>query len=425
MATIPDFSGNRLDPKKLTAEDFMKKCGLYFRDRNITDIARQLLDVGDHFEHNSPADRWFKSIPDTDPRKATWPAFRAAFETRFQVAAPPPTPTAQLQAVLAGMRIGVEELAKGTVLVNGVRVPVLRDFAVRVNDVVTEANAGAEQGAALWLFYEGLEPWLRGAVGSIPLTWDNMVAALIDVPLHAVDAAVAAHKEKLRVESKMDDVLRKIAAMRVVPVAYQASAPGPAPAAGGAAGPAPPRVAATGGGGTGDGAAGGGIQAGGGGGGAARGGGRGGGFGRRVPTEAEKTALRAVMAGTIARRAPATPEGQVQYNAQRAEWETRNGSVPAATLDVAATGYPLTPGTADPATGECWTCGYRELPVHRGDCRGHPELPPLERRFRSVCGSWLLPDRNIVGVNMVEEEVTQGVPWYGAEEDGANGQPGF
>ncbi|KAJ7033186.1 hypothetical protein C8F04DRAFT_1105416 [Mycena alexandri] len=236
----------------------MKKCGLYFRDRNIPDITRQLLDVGGHFDFNSPADRWFKASPATDPQKADWNAFKSAFETRFQVTAPPLKPTAQLQAVLAGMRISVDELLKGTVIVNGTRVPVLCDFAARVNDAVTEANAGAEQGASLWLFYEALDPWLRAAVGAIPVSRDAMVLMLRGVPPHVVDAAVAAHKEKLRVENRMDDVLRKIAAMRVAPVVYQAGTSGHAPAAGGAVGPAPPNVTAPGGGGTGEGTAGGG-----------------------------------------------------------------------------------------------------------------------------------------------------------------------
>lgn len=101
--------------------------------------------------------------------------------------------------------------------------------------------------------------------------------------------------------------------------------------------------------------------------------------------------------------------------------------MPPNTLDVAVTGYPLTPGTADPATGECLTCGVRELPVHRGgNCNGRPAVPPLERRFRAVCGSWLLPDKNAATVNVVgEEEGMQGVPWYEAEAEGANGGQGF
>ncbi|KAJ7713868.1 hypothetical protein B0H16DRAFT_1742983 [Mycena metata] len=180
------------------------------------------------------------------------------------------------------------------------------------------------------------------------------------------------------------------------------SAPGPAPAVGGTAG------AAVGGESTG-GAVGGGAQAGGG---AAREGtgGGSGGF-QRIPTEAEKTVLHVVLAGTIAHRAT----NQAQYTQQHAEWETRNGNVPTATLDIALTGYPLTPGTENPATGECWDCGYRESPIHRGDCRGRTRVPTLERRFHAVCGGWLLPSRNNAGVNVVEgEEEPRGVPWYEA-----------
>ncbi|KAJ7749885.1 hypothetical protein B0H16DRAFT_1460915 [Mycena metata] len=370
--TIPDFSGDRLDTeKKITTVGFMRKCGLYFRHHEIGDMECMLLDVQGHLDPDSPEDQWFKNIASTDPRKANWIAFITAFEARFQIAAPPPKPAAQLQAALSGMQIGVEELAKGTILVNGARVAVMRDFAAHVNNLVTDANAGAEQGAALWLFYDVLEPWLRVAVGAIPANWDSMVTALIDV---------------------------QIDAMCIVPATYQAQAPGTGLGEQwvwqwGVGVREVERWAA-----------------------------------ERRRAEVQRVEVREeeagdfVLAGTIARRAT----DQAQYTQQRAEWETRNGNVPTATLDIALMGHPLTPGTENLATGECWDCGYRESPIHRGDCRGRTRVPTLEHRFRAVCGGWLLPSRNNAGVNVVEEEEEQqGVPWYEAGDANANTQQSF
>ncbi|KAJ7174891.1 hypothetical protein C8R46DRAFT_1215053 [Mycena filopes] len=218
-----------------------------------------------------------------------------------------------------------------------------------------------------------------------------MVGALLAIPESAVSAALRAHQETA-MEAKLEDIQRRLQGMRIAPApTYQAPAgpaPAPLPAAGGAA--------------TGAGAA---VGAG-----AGRGGGAGGGGAgrfRRQPTKTERAALRVVLAGTIAHRAPDTPEGRLQHAAQVATWTQRYGNV--AQLEITTTGYPLTPGTADPATGECWKCGFRKQPFHGNNrCGAHPQVPQLERRFRSVCGAWL--NERVAGVNAVEE--VEAGPWY-------------
>lgn len=53
------------------------------------------------------------------------------------------------------------------------------------------------------------------------------------------------------------------------------------------------------------------------------------------------------------------------------------------------TGYPLSPGTAAPCSGECFGCGCVPIPHHRKiDCPG-PAVPTQESRFRSLCAKYL------------------------------------
>ncbi|KAJ7158087.1 hypothetical protein C8R46DRAFT_1224897 [Mycena filopes] len=412
MAVIPDFYGNRAQDT-VCAADFIKKCQSFFSGSNAT-IAEKLEEVENHFMHNSPADRWFRDIRPADPRLADWASFKAAFQARFQVVDPVPKPAAQLQAALGGMRIGMGELAKGSVLVGGQKIPVLRDFAMRVNDAVTEANAGTQSGGIMWTFLEGLPLWLRSAVGD-PANWDAMVAALLAVPDNVVEAAVIAHREKAAVDSKIEELARQLKNTRVAPAPPMQTQAGPS------------RGAAQAGGGANTAAGGGGGGGGAGGRGAAAGGGGNGRFVERVLSDAQRSVLRGLKEGGNARHAPDTAEGRALYATQLAEWAARNAHVPREALDVAVTGYPLTPGTADAGTGECWRCGFSEIPYHGGKgCNGHPELPQLERRFRSLCGRYLGNDR-ATGVNVVEAEDVEGRAWFeeAAAPAGDGGGQGF
>ncbi|KAJ7174890.1 hypothetical protein C8R46DRAFT_1347892 [Mycena filopes] len=162
MATIPDFHGDR-GRDKVCAANFLKKLKTFFRREGVdaADMAARLEEIGDHFPHNSPADRWPKSTITTTPADvATWGAFVAAFIARFQVADPMPKPAAQLEAALSGMRIRMGEVAKVDVLVGGEHVPVLREFAMHVQDAVTAASAGATGGGG-----RGFVGIPRGATG--------------------------------------------------------------------------------------------------------------------------------------------------------------------------------------------------------------------------------------------------------------------
>ncbi|KAJ7042335.1 hypothetical protein C8F04DRAFT_98570 [Mycena alexandri] len=428
MASIPDFTGIREIDAPLRPADFLKRARVAYRAQGADTDAAKMEDIGDHFKDDTPADAWFKAL--TGSSRTVWADFCTAFMLRFQAAPSIVKPPAQLLAELGSMRITMDELANETVTVGGQKIPVLRDFAMRVNDGVTQAGVATEGGAMLWVFHDSLPPWLRARTGAVPpADWEGMVRALNDVPDRVVQAEMTQYREQraLKLEqsalrdrvSAVDALIKRLGNMHLSSAGatngnQRNTGTTNAPVQG------PTREPGTAGGGAGGTAGGGAGGSAGGGTGAAGGGGAGvaGGGARRIPTDAEKAALRTVLANTVARRAPNTPEGRVAYQAQVNEWNQRNGHLAAGMIDVAVTGYPLTPGTAAPRSGECWKCGVAENPNHKGKACPYPLIPLLEKRFRNVCTSYLGVDVQLMQaatVNAVGVEVAGalGVPWYG------------
>ncbi|KAK7062288.1 hypothetical protein R3P38DRAFT_2400225, partial [Favolaschia claudopus] len=389
MATIPHFTGNR-EVDATSAEDFLKDARIYFRAHGIKTDEEKLTEVGDRFRSASPADVWFKAL------KATvWADFQTAFVTRFERGSAIVKPQAQLLAELSSMRITVEELAREVPRTpQGWVVKPLGAFVERVEDAVISAGAGAAS-EGVWAFHSSLPNPLRIAVGDAPANWDDLLVALKKIPEAAVVAAIDQYRydEKTRaMEEKLDRLTRQMSGVRL-------SAPTPS---------APIGVAAAGAGATGGGV-----------GNAVREGGGGGGRNARVRggSEAEKEALRRVLAEVLRRRRADTAEGRVQYNADVASWNARNGGIPPDRVAIDTTGYPLRPGTADPCSGECWTCGMRTSPRHdRNRCTA-PALHALEKRFRMVCGMWLgtAAEGGQAGVNFMG---VAGTPWWGGDHEG-------
>ncbi|KAK6981240.1 hypothetical protein R3P38DRAFT_2578732 [Favolaschia claudopus] len=358
MATIPHFTGIR-DVDTTSAEDFLKDARIYFRAHGIKTDEDKLTEVGDRFRSASPADVWFKALKPT-----VWATFQTEFVARFERSSAIVKPQAQRLAELSSMRITVEELAKGAAPTpQGWVVKPLGAFVERIEDAVVSAGAGTASDG-VWAFHSALPNPLRIAVGDAPGNWDDLLAALKKIPEGAVVAAIDQFKyeEKSRaMEEKLDRLARQLAGVRV---STPAVAIGPMTAAGGSAAAGGRAAANTGEGGVG-------------------GGGRNGRM--RGGSEAENR----VLAEVLRRRRADTAEGRVQYNADVASWNARNGGIPADRVAIDTTGYPLRPGTADPCSGECWTCGMRTSPKHERNACTTPPLHALEKRFRMVCGMWL------------------------------------
>jgi hypothetical protein len=76
---------------------------------------------------------------------------------------------------------------------------------------------------------------------------------------------------------------------------------------------------------------------------------------------------------------PNNPEGLINYNNQITAWHATHGQSGKGPTETRP--YPLTPGTAPVASGECWKCGGRAH--HPAACSSAP-VPTLETKWRSI-----------------------------------------
>ncbi|KAJ6518433.1 hypothetical protein DFH09DRAFT_1428013 [Mycena vulgaris] len=308
MSTGPTFTGN--GTSAAAAIDFIKDVRLGFRGETVKD-ADKPEEVGDRFQHRSPADIWFRASTFT-----TWAAFTRAFEERFAGMAPIVKPRAQLLAELAGMRITIENLATDHVLVGGEKISPMLEFRSRLREVVLDASAGsASEG--VWSSHTALPMFVRVAVGAVPAEWDAMLAALAAVPQTAVDMEVEQHQRAVAFDAKsaafeksMSEMTRVMQNVRLA-AASQQQAPRTttktsAPATNQNASAA--NQTATGGGG-----------------------GGGGLWLRKDPipvgTDEQRERLRKIMTDGNATQALSNPTGLALYATQIADWNRANGHI--------------------------------------------------------------------------------------------------
>ncbi|KAJ6552191.1 hypothetical protein DFH09DRAFT_1319247 [Mycena vulgaris] len=332
------FSGHR-EKDEPSAANFIKKLNILYRTNNTSE-AERFIDVGDRFEDQSPADKWYTGLKATVPAPASitsWDAFRVAFTARFKGADPVLKPQAQLEAEVSRMRISIAALAVGTVEVRGHQVHVLSDFVERLRDPITEAGA-ASKDVELWDFHAALPPVLQDAVGAMPASWSNMVTALSAVPATKIALVVVDYKERKAAKDQLDSLSKQFGAMRVRANPTSASSPSPV-----------------------------------------------------TETSVTVEQLRKVLVECIARRHPNTVVGLAAYAADIRTWDAKFGGIARNLLKLELTEYPLTPGIPALCTNKCWRCGHATTPPHEKTPEGcgRPELPALQTAIRSLGGTWL------------------------------------
>ena len=121
---------------------------------------------------------------------------------------------------------------------------------------------------------------------------------------------------------------------------------------------------------------------------------------RRAVATPATPATQAVIRVAIASlpQHPPTDAGRAAHAAQQVAWAEKHG--PTAWIDE-TTPYPLRPGTAPVASGECFRCG---MGGHRGaECTVAPDnhLQRNEQRWRVFCANALRDRQAAVGVQLV------------------------
>jgi hypothetical protein len=119
------------------------------------------------------------------------------------------------------------------------------------------------------------------------------------------------------------------------------------------------------------------------------------------------------VAARLGRPLPADDaDGRTEYTRRISAWNAQFGS---ARVLLEHTGYPLSPGTVAPGSGECFGCGKVTTPFHRrAECPG-PPIPAKESTFRALCAKHLNPPPAQVNI------VADGWMDFGDEEDFAEG----
>ncbi|KAJ7237939.1 hypothetical protein C8J57DRAFT_1528925 [Mycena rebaudengoi] len=92
--------------------------------------------------------------------------------------------------------------------------------------------------------------------------------------------------------------------------------------------------------------------------------------------------------------------GCTEYTRQIAGWVQVHGS---ARVLLERTGYPISPGTAPPCSGECYSCGKVTTPFHRSANCLRPEVPIKERIFQGLCTKFL--KEMLITINAVLDEL--------------------
>ncbi|KAJ7711118.1 hypothetical protein B0H16DRAFT_1344041, partial [Mycena metata] len=112
-------------------------------------------------------------------------------------------------------------------------------------------------------------------------------------------------------------------------------------------------------------------------------------------TEEGRAQLHLIVQGLSALMLQDDAVGRAEYQRHLVSWNRVHG---ARLVLLERTGYPLSPGTAPPLSGECYACGkVTTLWHHRPDCQG-PPVPTKESTFRSLCVKYLRPPTAINAV---------------------------
>ncbi|KAJ7220944.1 hypothetical protein C8J57DRAFT_1254140 [Mycena rebaudengoi] len=197
------FSGDKRAPGELGAVDFVRRLEIQFRANNVVADTDKIMEASLCFKADSPVDAWWAEIQADAMHRAqvaTWQMFLTAFNDRFKGVQSVSKPLGQRLTDLEHMRMDMDGLAVGMVLV-GDKIMPMADFIDHLKDTIKEAGMGPGI-SGLWQFYEG--------------RIDNAVHVHVKekVVTEVVVAAEHAHQQHTAAaEHCVEDLQRKLAAI--------------------------------------------------------------------------------------------------------------------------------------------------------------------------------------------------------------------
>ncbi|KAJ6481031.1 hypothetical protein C8R45DRAFT_831845 [Mycena sanguinolenta] len=356
---IPMFSGDpetATNPNAITPSTFIKKFRAHMRDLTNMGDKERIDALLDYLVEDSPAEKWYKDL-------------KAAFATRFPGPQKAERTTQEWERELAGMKLKVEELDT-TVQVSGAPVFAHVHFASKLLETAKLVKIDATT-SGIWQSRDALPEVIREKVPPTQANWKDYTDDIKAVDRVHIREGVA----KAKKNQEMERIVRDLAARDkgrqprpepTTPVSKMSMQMSQAALT-------TPKSATSGVGANPFGA----------------GGGRGTLFGQSPAAEMNEEGLAKLKTiveklGRSLLRDDVT--GRAEYARRVSIWEnTYAGSRPR----LETTGYPLSPATVVPGSGECFSCGKITAPMHRSsDCPG-PKVPWKESTFRSIVNKYL------------------------------------
>ncbi|KAJ6549453.1 hypothetical protein DFH09DRAFT_926135, partial [Mycena vulgaris] len=317
-ANIPEFGGDPDAPDEIASKSFLKKVRIQLRADQLPTDAERIGAVVDYLKDNSPAEKWYTDLLAGANPPTTWKDFEAAFVTRFPTPEKAERTPQEYERELSGLRLKVEELDT-TVTVSGEKVFTHVHFAGRLLELAKLAGIDTT-ASGIWQARDALPEVIRDKVPAAQRDWKSFTDAIKGIDrVHIREGATKA-KQALEMERAIQELRDKTRQVPTTPVSKMSAQLAQTALATPRANATPPAQNPFG-----------------------AGGGRGNLFGS-TPTIQTTTLTKEERCYATMRKGGRSTPWRVTI------WETAYaGTRPRLEL----VGYPLSPGTVPPGSGEC------------------------------------------------------------------------